>query len=536
LGNVRRPMLVLLGAVLLVLILTTANVATLFLARWTSRAHELGVRRALGASASRETRHLMTESGVLAGLGGVLGIIISVWLVSAVRTLGGHVLPRVESITVDWCVLAFAIVTTLATGAAAGLAPAVAARRRPVTLGSTRVTTRAPGALAALVVAQVALSVMLVIGAGLLMKGFLRVLPEDPGFALDNRATVTVRLGERAAMSSDDPEGQRRFVRDVIAGMARIDGVREVAATAYLPFVRMFALSEIEVPGVPQDGRPFTAFRTTVTPNYLELMRIPVVAGRGFTAGDDGTAERVVVINQTAAARWWPRQTAVGQRVTYTRGRQRVTATVVGISRDARLSGTDTRVRPELFEPLAQGSLNMVSFVAHTDGRSRVTARDLERAVWAVKPDLPVETTTDLATLARESVGPARFYTMTMAAFAGIAVTLTGLGVYAILAFIVAARRREIGIRFALGAPRRHVGTIIVRRAFVLGAAGVVIGSLGARVLTRYIETLLLEVGPTDPTIFLGTALGVLLLAVVAALIPALSAVRVDPLTVMQVE
>lgn len=537
LGNVRRPMRVLLGAVLLVLALATANVGTLLLARWTSRGHELALRRALGASAGRETRYLMTESGVLALVGGSIGVLAAVWLVSAARTLGREILPRPEAVSMDWRVALFALTAVLAAGMAAGLVPAMVARRRPVVLGPTtsRVTTRVHGASGGLVVLQIALSVMLVIGAGLLMKGFLHVLPDEPGFALENRATVTVRLRGRAAFRTDTP-AERRFVHDVIRRMSDVAGVREVAATTYLPFIRMFALSEIEIPGVRHEGKPFTAFRSTVTPNYLGLMRIPIVAGRGFSETDIEGAERVAVINQTAAARWWPGQNPVGRRLTYTERRERTSATVVGVTRDARLSGTDTQVRPELYVPVAQGSIGMVSFIARTDGAGRANARDLERTVWSVAPDLPIESTTDLATIARESVGPARFYSATMSAFAGVAVALTTLGVYGLLAFMVAARRREIGIRLALGAPRPAVGRMVVRRSLTLGIGGVVAGTLGARALTRHLESLLLEVGPTDPAVFIGTGVGVLLVAIGASLAPAVQAIRVDPMTVIHAE
>ncbi|HEX9773330.1 MAG TPA: FtsX-like permease family protein, partial [Steroidobacteraceae bacterium] len=244
---------------------------------------------------------------------------------------------------------------------------------------------------------------------------------------------------------------------------------------------------------------------------------------------DDESAERVVVVNETAASRWWPGDDAIGKAVTLVQSRSRFTATVVGVSHDGRILGRDTRVRPEIYLPVAQGHPRFITFIAHTSVDPRSVAADLRRALWSVAPRLAIGTTSDLATIAAESVRRERFFSVAMTVFATAAVVLTGLGIYGLLAFAVAQRRREIGIRIALGAPARSVGALVMRRALYMGTAGVTIGLLLALGLSRYMEALLLEVAATDATVFAGTAVAVLLLAIAAAAAPVVQAVRVQP-------
>jgi putative ABC transport system permease protein len=536
-GEVERPLRVLLGAVLLVLLLVAANVATMFLARTAAREQELGVRRALGASAGRQLRQLVTEAATLTAIGGAAGVAASYWSIGAIRGLGIRVLPRMDDVALDWRVLLFALAATMLTGIIGGLAPALVARRTTPVAGRTTATTRVTGqrTSSALVVAQIALSVVLLVGAGLLMKGFLRVLPTDPGFAIDHRAVVMVRLRDQPAFPDTTREGSRQFLNDVIDRMRRVRGVRDVAAMSFAPFFGSVSLADVDIPGRAAPEKPFTAFQNFVTPNFFDVMRIPLRRGRAFLATDTDASQRVAIVNETAAARWWPGEDPVGKLVALRQRGERSLVAVVGVSRDGRLVGRDTKMRPEIYLPVAQTNPRFITFVAHTAVPPGTIARELQRALWSVAPRLPIGTTSDLWTIASDSIRRTRFFSVAMTMFAIVAIGLTGLGIYGLLAFAVAQRRREIGIRIALGAPARSVGALVARRALVLGVAGVAIGILLARWLSRYMEHLLLEVGATDAAVFTGTAVAVLVVALASACVPVLQAVRVDPIKSLRV-
>jgi putative ABC transport system permease protein len=536
-GSVVRPLKVLLGSVILVLLLVAANVATMFLARSAAREQELGVRRALGASAGRQLRQLVTEAATLTAIGGALGVMASYWTISAIRGLGIRVLPRIDDVALDWRVLLFAVAATMLTGIVGGLAPAMVARRNAPVAGRAATTVRVTGqrTSSALVVAQIALSVVLLVGAGLLMKGFLRVLPTDPGFAVDNRSVLMVRLRDQPAFPDTNREASRRFLYEVADRMRRVRGVRAVAAMSFAPFFGSISLADIEIPGRAAPERPFTAFQNIVTPDFFDVLRIPLRRGRPFSPADNDGAARVAIVNETAAGRWWPGENPIGKMLTLRQRGERSVVVVVGVSGDARLSGRDTRIRPEIYLPVAQANPRFITFVAHTSVPPRSVSRELQRAIWSVAPRLPIGTTSDLWTIASDAVRQTRFFSVAMTMFAVVAIGLTGLGIYGLLSFAVAQRRREIGIRIALGAPARSVGALVVRRALVMGVAGVAIGTLLARWLSRYLESVLLEVGPTDGVVFTATAVGVLLVALGSACAPVVQAVRVDPIQSLRV-
>jgi predicted permease len=416
------------------------------------------------------------------------------------------------------------------TGVIGGLAPAIAARRtdriRRVAGSTARVTRRRTSTV--LVVAQVTLSVVLLVGAGLLMKSFLRILPSDPGFAIENRATLSVALHNQSAFPDSDGVASRRFVRDVEARLRAVRGVRDVAAMTFLPLTRSAWVAPVDLPGMPEPAKPFTAYQNYVTPNFFDLMRIPIARGRAFGVGDNGAAERVAIVNATAAARWWPNENAIGRQIVV-QGRERFAVTVIGVARDIRLNGTDTRIRPEIYYPMAQGDSRNLSFIVHTTADPRALSRELQRAIWSVAPHLAIATTTDLATIAAESVGTMKFFSWAMSAFAIAAVTLSALAVYALLAFAVTQRRREIGIRLALGATPAEVAAMVVRTAFALGATGVILGVLSARGLSRFLASILLEVSATDAGVYMTMGAAALVVATAAATIPACHAVRIDP-------
>jgi predicted permease len=528
-GATTKPLLVLFGAVLLVLVLVTANIATMFLARSSARLQELRVRRALGASAGRQLRQLVTESITLTAIGGLIGIVVSIWTVAAVRRMGNLVVARADAIALDWRVLAFAAAATIVTGAVGGLAPALTTRSgglNPRDLSETRVTGRRTSTT--LIVVQITLSVVLLVGAGLLLKSFLRILPSDPGFAVENRAVVSVELEGKSWFPDTDRVSARRLIGDVSERMRRLKGVVDVAATSFVPLTGSIAMREVEFPGRPTPASPIRSIQNLVSPNFFDVMRMTIRRGRAFNAADDEARERVVIVNETAVRRWWPNENPIGRQITV-EDVKKFNATVVGVVNDARLIGQDTKVRPEIFLPIAQTHPRFISFVAKTSVDPRSIAHDLRKALWAVAPQMPVTTSSDIASIAAKSVRRTRFFSSAMSFFAGASVTLCALAVYGLFAFAVVQRRREIGIRLALGASPGRVAGIVMRNALVLGALGVGFGLLLARWLSKYMESVLIEVSAKDGTVFAATAVAMLLVGVLAACVPAVQAVRIDP-------
>jgi putative ABC transport system permease protein len=526
-GDVERPLKVLLASVLLVLLLVSANVATVFLARAAARVHEIEIRRAVGASAGRQAQQMIVESLTLTGIGAVAGTIVSYSATAAVRGLGVLVLPRMDAVAVDWRVLTFAIGALLAMALSGGLAPIVFARRGRRIDGSGARVTRAR-ASAALVVAQIALSVVLLSGGGLLVKSFLRIAPSSPGFATENRAVLAVSLRGRAEFPANDTALALRFMDEVRGRMSRANGVRAVAATSFVPFYGSAANSEVLIPGEPEPQRSFTAYQNIVTPNYFEVMEIPLVRGRAFAESDRTGTLDVAVVNEEAARRWWADKDPIGRQVVLTREGHRP-LTVVGVSTNGRLFGSDTRSRPELFYPAAQHFPTFISFIAHTQGDPTAVMRDLKRAIWGVAPRLPITAATSINAVAMGSVRRSRFFAWAMGTFAACAVALSALAVYGLFSFAVTQRKREFGIRLAIGATPGAVGRSVMWRAALIGGSGVAVGVVTARAFSRFLESLLHEVKATDAGVFamVGTiALGA---AVLAACIPAWRALRVDP-------
>jgi predicted permease len=519
-GPVREPLTILLGAVLLVLALVAANVSTMFLAQVASRAGELGVRRALGAGRGRQLRQLMVESLTLTTVGGAIGLAVSAVTIAYVRTLGLRVLPRIDEVMVDWRVTCFAVGVVLVTGLAGGIAQAVAARETAWTAATTRVASARTSAT--LVAIQVAVSVVLLVGASLLVKTFLKVAPTNPGFTTANRASLVIAfLGERERKADARPAIAR--VRE---SMRAVPGVSDVAVGTWLPLTGNVSIIEVNAPNA--DANRQGTYRYTVSENYFAVMGMTLRRGRGFTLADQAGSERVAIINETAARRWFGDKDPVGARITMGRTGQTEAVTVIGVVNDTRVSGRDTRPRQQLYQPISQAGLYTPTFiVATTIPPSRVMPA-LRRAV-RVSPESAIEDATDLTEIVWRSTERTRFFSVGMGMFAIAAVVLSALGVYGLLAFAVSQRRREIGIRLALGAGASRIGRSIVGRAATIAAIGAVAGLLGAVALSRYLQSLLIDVTATDTTAFTIAPIVVVLAALVAAALPTLQAIRIDP-------
>jgi putative ABC transport system permease protein len=553
-GDVERPLLLLLGGVAFLVLLVTVNVATLQLAKGAAREREFAIRAALGASRLRQVRHVMLESGLLAAAAGAAGTLIAIAGTSVLKALGGGIIPRLSTVTIDWRVLLFATSVTGGCALVSGLVPAWLAAKPNLAsglTGSARLDRgsahRWGGIRGALVVTEIALAVVLFVGAGLMIKGFLRVMPAEPGFSVADRTRVPVRLaagvtGSTHRVYDDSVHGAERrivFANAVRERMQQIPGVRDVAITSFVPLVRESAVSEVRPGGATAStgSTALTAHHRAVSANYFDVMEMRVLGGRAFDVRDHAGAPRTVIINETAAQRWWPAGQALGRTVTFTEGsRAHAVAEVVGIVSDVRFSGHDTRARPELYVPLEQAPPRVMNFIAHTVAESPSLVAPLRRAVWAVDPRLAIDDVEPMDVVVQSSVAVPRFYASVMGAFALVALVLASAGIHSILAYAVSRRSREIGIRMALGAQRPRVVGLIVRQGMTLTLAGIVAGVLASMALTRFLQAMLFEVRPNDPVVF-GASVGLLVVVALAACVaPATRAVRIDPLLTVRGE
>ncbi|MGH7557331.1 MAG: ABC transporter permease, partial [Gemmatimonadota bacterium] len=468
LGDVRTGLLVLFGAVTFLLLIACANVASLLLARAAERGREFGVRAALGAGRTRLTRQLVTESLVLAVLGGVAGVALGYVGVRAFMLLSPTDLPRLDTIGIDGRVLLFAICGTVLTTLIFGLAPAVRFSRPdllPALQGGGRSGT--PGRMRnrlrrALVVAQVALALMLLIGSGLLARSFVRLLSNDPGFAVERRATLQLFLWDRNPTAAD----RIRRVREIDARMEAVPGVESAAVVSALPFhpQQIDVEDQLIVEDRPlTDGQIPRVFTTTASPDYFQVMGIPLVRGRMFTDQDREDAPRVALINETLARRFFAGEDPVGQRVTIGVMSAPATREIVGVVGDVRPTTLDSDPRPELYVPYAQSGTGHVTFVVRTRTDASALLPTLREQIWQVDPGQSIDQSAALEDLVSGTLVERRFHLLLLGVFSVLALLLAAIGIYGLINFITRHRLREIGIRLALGAAPATVRSAVIR-------------------------------------------------------------------------
>ncbi|PYQ78350.1 MAG: hypothetical protein DMG01_11720 [Acidobacteria bacterium] len=557
-GGSRRMILVLMGAVAMVLLIGCVDVANLMLTRAGSRQRELAVRSALGASGPRMVRQLLTEGFVLASLGAVAGGLLAYWTMHLLLSLAGTSLPRVESIRFDGRVIVFTVALALATPLVFGVVPAIRAAMRS-TFEALKEGTRAatPGRgrhrlLASLVVAQFALALMLSVGAGLLVRSFIRLLASDPGFRTEHvvTATTTVPVGRYAS----GPQVKQFYLRAAEATHA-IPGVTANGASTDRPLnvqERRTFTPDSSAREIPELGRVIAA--TWTVGNYFEALGIPLKRGRFFTDADgrglifrDGRVigQPVVIINELMANRLWPNQNPIGRQIKW--GIPASTApwmTIVGVVGNVNQSALGTETIAQTYEPLFQLPdaaraaffYRTVNLVVRSNREPASVLADLRATIQRLDPALPVTNAQALADVVGESVKPQRFSMTVVAAFALVALGLAAIGIYGVLANTVSQETHEIGVRMALGARPTTVVWSVLRRSLSLMAVGVVIGGAGALAITRVMSGLLYEVRPTDATTFATSVLALAILAVAASLVPAWRATRVDPLIALRAE
>ncbi|HTA75142.1 MAG TPA: ABC transporter permease [Gemmatimonadaceae bacterium] len=532
LGKVRPALVALLAAAACVLLIGAANLANLFLVRYLARERELAVRSALGATRGRLVRELVAEALTLGVGAGALGVGLAVAGVRALRALAPQTLPRLGEIGVDGRVIAFCALTSLATVLVFGMLPAWRVSRGGLA-GVLKEGGRGTGSAQrhrlqnGLVVIQVAVALVLLTGAGLLVESFDHFRRMDPGFRPDGVLTAQVALPDQRYPT---PERQAAFMATALEQLAAIPGVRAVSASSTVPSrTNMIGAFAVAGQPTPDQAHMPTADILCVTPDYFRTLSIPVRRGRGVLPTDDRRAPEIAVADETFAHQYLAGRDPVGQRVFFGTD----TVAIVGVVASIKQRGLAEDEKPVLYAPSAQCPMR-ASFVSlRTDGDPRREAPALQRVFAGLDPTVPVFDVQTLSARVAQTVGTTRFSTLLASLFAVVALLLGVIGIYSVLAYIVAQRRREIGVRLALGATHAHVIGTIVRQALALTGVGIALGSATAWWVTRALSGLFLGVSPHDPAAFLGAAGLFIGVALVAASVPAFRTTRVNPAVVL---
>ncbi|HZI94749.1 MAG TPA: ABC transporter permease [Patescibacteria group bacterium] len=559
-GSSRTALMVLFGAVGFVMLIACANVANLLLSRGAARQTELAIRAALGASRRRLVGQLLTESVLLSVIGGLMGLLVAVWGVDLLSTLRfstpslfvPYVIAR-DQIALDFRVVAFTLGLSVFTGLLFGLAPALQASRPDLNTALKHSGVRSGSARRgiarhALVVVEVALSMTLLIGAGLMLRSLVKLQSVDPGFRSDNLMTMSVNLSP-----SRYPEDTQvsAFFDQVVARVGALPGVVSAAAVEYLPLSGMDGSTGFFI-----DGRPIptpadnvqTHYRST-TPGYFRTMGVSLLKGREFSDADDARSSRVAIINETMARRFWPGEDPIGRRIALNFEAMRFyrdrppeldlakgMREIVGVVADVRHSRLDGDSFAEMYVPHSQKPGREMTLVVRCTGAQEGIASAVRRQVLALDKDQPVSGIGTMQRLLEVSMAQPRYNTLLFGLFGAIALVLASVGVYGVISFSVTQRTREIGIRMALGARRADVLRMVISEGARLALTGVVIGLVAALGLTRVLSGLLFEVSPTDPWTFAGITLLLCSVASVACWLPAHRATKIDPMNALRHE
>ncbi|HEV2176676.1 MAG TPA: ABC transporter permease [Terriglobia bacterium] len=541
-GNVRPALLVLLGAVGLVLLIACANVASLMLARGEGRRKELAIRRAVGASRGRVARQLLTESVLLATLGGGLGTLMAYWGFAPLAALVPAELRSFAALSLDARVLVFTMLVSLLAGLAFGIVPAVAGLRAGLveTLkegGRTEAGGR-HRAQEVLVVSETALALVLLVGAGLLMRSFLRLLEVPEGFDPSRVLALQISL-PRARYS--EPRQRDIFVKQILGGIRSLPGVRSASVVTRLPLNPGGSARSIEIEGrPPQPGEDLTMDYSVVSPDYFRTLHIPL-EGRDFSAHDDARSPGVVIINQTMAKTFWPGQDAVGKRLKMDDPDNDTSVSnapreIVGVVGDVRQRDLSRPSRPIFYAPYAQDPWPFMDIAVHAAGDPSALSSEVQRAIQSVDKDEPVYNVRTMQEIVARSVSPRRFNMLLLGLFAALALVLAAIGLFGVMSYSVSQRTHEIGIRMALGAERGRVLKAVLAQGLKLTLAGLGAGLVISLALTRAMASLLFGVRPADPVTFAAVAVVLTGVALLASYLPARRATKVDPVVALRHE
>jgi putative ABC transport system permease protein len=540
-GGSRRALLILFGAVALVLLIACANVANLLLARAAVRQREVAIRLALGASRARLIRQFLIESLVLALAGATLGALLAVWSLDALGPLAQNALPVSGGFTLDTRVFGFLLAVALLSGLLFGLLPAIQASRGSVqeTLiggggGKATSTGRQQRFRNSLVIAEIALSLVLLIGAGLLLRGFLRLSGTPPGLAAENVLTTHIAVPV-AQLDGSTP----RVFRPLLDKVRGIPGVQSAALISMLPIQDAWTNGGFWIEGrpLPPPGQLPWAEQRIASPSFFESLGIPLLRGRDFAEADGESGPLVTVINDALARRYFPAEDPIGKRLTFGGDLQ---LTIIGVVGDVRQAGLDSQPLMEIYlpygVPMAAGGLGDAVLVVKTAVAPESVAGPVRKAVQSVDPSLPLYKVLTMEQVISDSLAARRLQLWLLGLFAGMALVLSAAGLYGVISYLVAQRTREIGVRIALGAQMRDVTGLVMRQGARLTGTGIALGLLGALAFTWLLQSLLFEVSARDPLTYAAIAGLLALVALVATFIPARRASRVSPMVTIRTE
>lgn len=533
-GDVRPALFVLFGAVALVLLIACANLANLLLARGSARGREFAVRIALGASRGQIVRQLLTESLVLALIGGVLGLGLAWMGVDALLALSAGTIPRPDEIGLDVRVALFALGASLVTGILFGLAPSVAASKPDLqdALGdggrSSSAGRRSHGMRGVLVIAQTALAVVLLAGAGLLIRSFWNLTHVDPGFSGENVLSLSISTPSEVILDDD-----RRAVyrREILSRIENLPGVLAVGGSKTVPLHGGGEGYSFTLPGRAEPVAPDSGV-LIVTPGYFRALGIPLLQGRDFTNADEAASALVLVVNEAFARRYLPGRNAVGETLQLGEAELRI----VGMVGDVRTDAIAREPAPAVYAPAYLLPRSSMKLFIRTASDPLQIAAAVREAIWDVNPNQPVSNVTTMRQVMSETVSRPRFFTLLLGAFAGLAMVLAALGVYGVIAYSVSRRTYEIGIRMALGARAGNVLRMAIAQGLAPAVTGLVIGLAAAFLLAGLLSSLLYGVGAADPATFAGVAVLLVLVALLAGWLPARRAARVNPASALRQE
>lgn len=539
-GRARLALLVLFAAVGFVLLIACVNVANLLLARAAARQREMAIRAALGAGRGRVVRQLLTESGLLALLGGGFGLLLSTWGIAALRSSGAPGLWAIDKTVIDGSVLGFSLLVCVVTGVVFGLVPALQTVRVDLN-GALKEGVGVPGSAPSgprlrqwLVVSEMALALVLLVGAGLLIRSFVRLREVRPGFQARGVLTLQMSLGEGRFGTG---RLKSRFLDQVLERLRALPGVQAAGATDHLPLTdySMMTIAHIEGAPAPVFGKDPPVSVASVTPDYFRALGIPLVEGRAFTGDDSREGRTAVLVNQEFVRRFLPGQGALGRRLVGAMSDGRP-LTIVGVVGDVRQSGLEGDITPEIYRPRMEDAGGLMSLVVRVSADPQALADSVRAVVREVDLNQPVYNVMTMEQRLSNTMVSRRFNMSLLAVFAGLALGLAAVGIYGVMSWSVSRRVREIGVRMALGAQEGDVLRLVVRQGMAPALAGIGLGIAAALALTRYLESLLYAVPATDAFTFASVSALLALVALAACYLPARRAARVDPLEALRCE
>jgi putative ABC transport system permease protein len=548
-GNVRPMLLVLMGAVVLIILLASVNVANLLLARASGRQREMAVRLAMGATRSRMIRQMLTESVILSLVSGLVGVLTAMAALHFVQFLPARI-PRLAEVQVDWAVLAFALLVSLLAGLGFGLVPALQSSKAEIAVaireggrgsGTSGKTSRLRGLLMA---SESALAVVLMVGAGLLLRTFWGLLQENPGFNPSRIVAANLWLPVPNHPDMDryaKPEILNAFVRESVRRVSAIPGVDLASMTTDLPVTHLSRRRLVNIEDRPEEsGKGLFSEITVVTPEYFKVLQAPLIRGRYFAEDDEPGKQPVVIVDETTARTFWPDRDPIGRRVSVDRYSIRGAAnppwsTVVGVIKDIKNDGLDQSGGPHIYSPIYQvPRIRTLSVTVRTSLAATSLEPLIRREIQAVDPDLPVFNVRTMNEVIDGSLASRRFSAELVGVFAVLALLLASVGIYGLLAYMVGQRAHEIGVRMALGAMPSTIGKMIVSRGAGLAGMGVVVGLILSGIMAPLISTVLYGVRPIDPEVFLAVPLILMVVVLLASYIPARRAARVNPIVALR--